>query len=57
MLCICAAIVVLTFVCVLTLTRKRVRGNTWFPEGFFTKTMEASKHARSRNGPEGEEKQ
>ena len=57
LMCVCAGIVLLTIVIIMVLSRKRVRGITWFPEGFFSKSSEASKPVRNRNGPEGEEMQ
>ena len=54
----CVGVLVLTIVVIMVLTsRKRVRGITWFPDGFFSKAAETGKPAHSRNMPEGEEMQ
>lgn len=49
----CGAVVLLTLIVIVGVSRKRVRGFTWFPEGFFSHT-ESTKHV-SRRGPDGEE--
>lgn len=49
----CGILVVITIVVIVVVSRKRVRGFTWFPEGFFHH-QESSKPV-SRRGPDGEE--
>ena len=50
----CGVAVVLTLVIILGISRKRARGITWFPEGFFSRSSEPTKPV-SRRGPDGEE--
>jgi hypothetical protein len=48
----CAVIIVLTLVIIFGVSRKRGRGVTWFPEGFFSSQ---TTKVVSRRGPDGEE--
>ncbi|KAH3791857.1 hypothetical protein DPMN_145348, partial [Dreissena polymorpha] len=53
-----AAVIILSLVIVLVISRKRVRGITWFPEGWFSRGSEASSSSRmssKRHGPDGGE--
>lgn len=52
-----ALAIVLTLVILVVISRKRARGFTWFPEGFFSRSSDASASSRSskRHGPDGEE--
>ena len=50
----CGAVIILTLVVIIGVSRKRARGITWFPEGFFSRGSDTSKPV-SRRGPDGEE--
>ena len=51
------AVMILTVVIIVVIGRKRARGITWFPEGFFSRGSDAGATARSskRHGPDGGE--
>ena len=51
----CALVLVLVVVIVFGITRKRARGITWFPEGFFSLSGDSEARRSKRHGPDGGE--
>ena len=51
----CAMVLVLVIVLVFVITRKRARGITWFPEGFFSLSGDSEARRSKRHGPDGGE--
>lgn len=51
------SVLILTLIIVVMIGRKRARGITWFPEGFFSRGSDAGATARTskRHGPDGGE--
>lgn len=50
----CASVFAIIFVLMAVMSRKRTRGVTWFPEGFFFQGKDTAKHSHRRK-PDGEE--
>lgn len=53
----CAVFIIISLVLFVVVGRKRARGITWFPEGFFQRGGEegASSRSSKRHGPDGGE--